>query len=347
MRPRSYKNLIACILAAAGLLTLLALPLLAQTAAAQSAEPVRVRSEVDKAVASTNDIITYRITFERRLDVPHFDLPEIGKDIAGFRVVDFGVDPARTEEGIEIVSRWYKLQADISGSYVLPALKVSYQDKDGSRQETATSEIFVEIQGTGGATDQTGKDGGKEAKDIRDIKPLIVPPMSWKWPLIVIALLCLSGMAGGFIYWWHRKTKNKPIVPKKPHEVAYERLAALKKSSLLSEGQYKLFHFTLSEIIRAYVEGRFGLAATDRTTEELRVQVQNLRELARDRQNDFINILLQTDLYKFTDTVASEAVSLALVDAAENFVRQTRPVEVKTRPAQSNSGDEQIEESVL
>ena len=52
-------------------------------------EPVETRSSVDRAVATTGDLITFSVTvdYESTLEVR---IPEPGSEIAGFRIVDIG-----------------------------------------------------------------------------------------------------------------------------------------------------------------------------------------------------------------------------------------------------------------
>ena len=83
---------------------------------------VEASASVDKAIATTGDVITYRVTLNHRTNVV-VDLPEVGSEIAGLRIIDFGRDKApETDERVEVTA-WYQLRGDLVGSYILPSIK--------------------------------------------------------------------------------------------------------------------------------------------------------------------------------------------------------------------------------
>ena len=53
--------------------------------------------------------------------------PRPAADIAGFRIIDVGSEEPREEGDRRIEERWYKLRADLVGSYVLPPVEVAYR----------------------------------------------------------------------------------------------------------------------------------------------------------------------------------------------------------------------------
>src|ERR1017187_3398996 len=69
------------------------------------------------------------------------------------------------------------------------------------------------------------------------------------------------------IYFVKKYYKSKPEIveveaPKIPaHIVAFEKLEKLKNEKLWQEGKLKLYHITLSEIVREYIENRFKIQA--------------------------------------------------------------------------------------
>ncbi|SVE07896.1 uncharacterized protein METZ01_LOCUS460750, partial [marine metagenome] len=148
---------------------------------------VEAQASVDKAVATTGDILAYTITVKYTDDVD-ISIPEQGSEIAGFRIIDFGRDKATREGNRNVVSLWYKLRGDLVGSYILPKTTITYRAKgDEAAKLTSieTSEIFVEIQSV------LPQDGS--ATDIRDLKPLRRidrPTPIWVWA--ALAAVCLA-----------------------------------------------------------------------------------------------------------------------------------------------------------
>jgi hypothetical protein len=263
-------------------------------------------------------------------------LPEFGDKIAGLRVVDFGATPL-TEDPLRggfSSSRWYKLRADISGSYVLPSLSLTYQ-LEGKEESARTSEIFVEVTAPGAAAanaaegEKKSDDAATPAQtDIRDIKDIIPLPDPRWWLYGIIATGVLLPTALGIWYFLRRRRRPVPELPVIPHEDAEASLAALLASDFLEQGRDKEFHFALSAIIRLYFERQFAFPASDRTLEEIKRSIANVAGLDAVLAADFIAILSDSDLVKFTDTQCAKERSLALLHRAGDFVRKTAPQSV-------------------
>ena len=64
---------------------------------AQKADVI-IDTGVDKAKATTGNIITWTITLSKKNGVD-VDIPEIGQNIEGFRITDFGTEDPVTEDG--------------------------------------------------------------------------------------------------------------------------------------------------------------------------------------------------------------------------------------------------------
>ena len=102
------------------------------------------------------------------------------------------LEAPRDEDGRRILERWYKLRADLVGSYVLPPVELAYRlaatagepaASETPAESVQTSEIFIEVQSVLPA--------GGEATDIRGLKPLRqvkTPTPVWLWVLICPAV---------------------------------------------------------------------------------------------------------------------------------------------------------------
>jgi hypothetical protein len=289
--------------------------------------PVEARAAVDRAVATTGDLITYRVTVD--YDAAYgVEIPEPGAEIAGFRIIDLGrEEPQRSEERI-VEERWYRLRADLVGSYVLPPVTVSYRRsvEDGlsaseSTEQAAvetveTSAIFVEVESV------LPVDGG--AEDIRDLKPLrrIGRGPPWVWIGAALGLVLLAAGVVALLRWWRREVVA-PQVP--PHELAFAALDALRGTDFSDPRAVRRFYFAISEVVRAYVEGRFGLNATDLTTEEILAGLSGLSELDGEASASLGRFLLDTDQVKFAHHGPTPAEIEATYEGALSFVETTGP----------------------
>ncbi len=261
-------------------------------AAAEPRAPVEAATTVDRAVATTGDVITYTVSVDYDPEV-EIDLPEPGAEIAGFRIFDLGREAPSDRRGRRVESRWYKLRADIVGSYVLPPVQVGFRPagSDEAWQTIETSAIFVEVESVLPAEG--------EAADIRGLKPLREVRRGPQWPWIAAGLAVLALAAVGVWLWRRRPRPPAPLVP--AHVLAFSELDTLRGTDFENPKAVRRFHFRISEVIRTYVEGRWGLNATDLTTEEILPQLAGLAELPADEAARLARFLRATDRVKFAE----------------------------------------------
>lgn len=286
--------------------------------------PVEVRAAVDRAVATTGDLITYRVTVEYATDF-EVDVPEAGAEIAGFRIVELGRDKPVEKRDRIIDERWYQLRADLVGSYVLPPVEVRYRPRAAAGEEPAdwqvlsTSEIFVEVESV------LPLDG--EAEDIRGIKPLrtIQRPAPWLWIVLGLAAAAVLGVVV-WLYWRYRSRRREQVPRVPPHELAFAALEALRGVDFNDPVAVRRFYFQLSAAVRAYVEGRFGLNATDLTTEEIVRGLPQLTDLDAEQNAVLKSFLMDTDQVKFAHHAPSEGEIESAYERALSFVETTQLV---------------------
>jgi hypothetical protein len=319
----------------AGLSLLLALAACASQPEALPDEPsaaVETEAAVDRAVATTGDIITYRVAVDYA-DGFEVEIPEPGADIAGFRIVDAGREEPRREKGRVIEDRWYKLRADLVGSYILPPVSVGYRPRaesvDGTAADTPdagppwemveTSAIFVEVESV--------LPGDGEATDVRDLKPLrrIESPIPWLWIVVGVAALAALGVGLHYYLRYRRRALAVPLDP--PHVIAFRALGALRDTDFGDPVAVRRFYFTISEVLRAYVEGRFGLNATDLTSEEIVAVLPVLDDLGDDHSRVLERFLADTDRVKFAEHQPSEGEIEGTYENALGFVESTLAAE--------------------
>jgi hypothetical protein len=163
--------------------------------------------------------------------------------------------------------------------------------------------------------------------DIRDIKPLIEVPLGPSWQELVAICVAVLLVAVALVWFVRRRMRPKPVVvpPADPPDVVARRaLAALSRADLDDLEAVRRFCFALSEIVRAYVEARFGINATDLTTEELSSWVATAGDLSPDLRDILRGLLSATDRVKFAKAEPTRTDCTTLVDIARGFVDQTR-----------------------
>ena len=115
--------------------------------------------------------------------------------------------------------------------------------------------------------------GGEEIVTTRprDISGTLMPPRpplsAWQWAGIVVgALTGLSVIIGGI--WWLYRLSQRPAPPIPAEVIARRALDEVAGSEWLEPQRIRECHYRLSEIVRVYVENKFGLGAPEMTTEE-------------------------------------------------------------------------------
>jgi hypothetical protein len=167
----------------------------------------------------------------------------------------------------------------------------------------------------------TGSALAKAEEDIRDIRgPKAVPASSWVLAAVLAGALLATLCAGYMI--WRRQRGGAPGRSLTLAEQTLERLEGTKP--LMQPATAREFGIVASEVIRNYIEKRFNVVATQRTTEEfLQTVLQSPNEtLARHRP--LLEVFLQQcDFVKFAGTSLAVTDMEALYQSARGFVLQT------------------------
>ena len=287
--------------------------------------PVVLSAGVDKAAATTGDVITYTVTIDQD-DKAEVKAGDFGAAIAGFRLEDITDETPRAEPGRKRRVVRHKLRADLVGSYVLPALEVPW--KLGDKSDVArTPAIYVEV--------KTVLKPGEEQK-LADLKPLAMLPDPPPWLPIGLGAGALA-LAGGALLLVRRR-RRAPVAaapPVPPEVLVRERLVALEGFEAFDdEVAVRGYYFELTEAVRAYVEARFAVPATDRTTPELARELRASSVPAATRE-PLLELCTRADLVKFADAHPSPdeirgalAAACALVDATAPARERARTIEV-------------------
>lgn len=171
------------------------------------------------------------------------------------------------------------------------------------------------------------------SKAIKDIKPPIQVPFSWKdylpylyWTLGVAAIIMLLY----FLIKYLTKKKPKTIIPEAPkipaHITALQNLEKLREKKLWQEEKYKLYHSELTEIIRSYIERRFHVPALEQTTDEIIFSFRSV-QITDELKNQLRQTLIIADMVKFAKEIPLPNENEICLQNAFDFVNATIPVE--------------------
>lgn len=157
-------------------------------------------------------------------------------------------------------------------------------------------------------------------------------------PLLVFIALLLIAL---ILYLVLRKKKKgyffTPKIVLPPHVVALQGLDALKDKKLCQRGMEKEYYTELTDIIRQYIDDRFGINAPEMISEDI-VSAVHLATETGSTAGNLRQILTTADLVKFAKYAPfADENDLSLVNAYL-FVNQTKVEEV-VKPEDSKDGE--------
>jgi hypothetical protein len=168
--------------------------------------------------------------------------------------------------------------------------------------------------------------GKADVQELRDVlPPEQLPPAPPWWPawLPWLALgLAVTGLGlGGWLLG--RRLLIDQVVPASPAEWALSELERLGQRNLPAAGQGKRYHALLSNLVRRYVERRFGLHAPRQTTAEFLRTFHALPDQQPAPGALLRDLLERCDLVKFAGVSPSAEDCQAATSLARSFIEQT------------------------
>lgn len=252
------------------------------------------------------------------------EMPAFGEALGRFRVEQFVPRSKTNADGSTEASQRYTLQAPMSGKNRIPPLRLEFvdgrpeqapQEGEPEPKELLTEELTFEV-----ASILPDGEAAQSLRGLRGalaLRPGLIPP--YVWP--VLALLVL---ASGFLIFraWRRKARRK--VRLSAYDVALRRLAALESQGLPDPEQADEWYVELSNIVRRYLEDRFGVRAPELTTEEFLREVQHSKTLSVGHRDVLSSFLEACDRVKFAAYHPGASESGAVLAEARRFLQESR-----------------------
>lgn len=310
-----------------GVVVIAALGMGCFAASAQAQTPV-VTARIEPDSIGIGDRFDYIIEVEKdQVQVVRFPVYEAdGTQIE--LVEDAPVDTLLREGRRQKLRKRYRLAAFEEGRYNMGRAQVFYADKnivdtlwsegDSLRLEVGTFLI-----------DST-------SQSIYDIKPQKTLPFRFgeisgylAWSLVVLALLGAAIYA--LVRWLSARGKRlgdlfRPAPPQPPHVVAIKALETLHHQKLWQNNKHKQYYSGLTDILRTYISGRWGIGAMEMTTDEIVTAMRGI-ELPDKASLDLVAILRNGDLVKFAKDTPDAEQNEADYLKTYYFVEETKPAE--------------------
>lgn len=304
----------------------------------RAAAPV-VKAKLDSAILLMGEMTNLQITVEQdnntRGRFPLFEkLQENGLiPVCGDSVelrAPRKIDTVRNEKGMTI-SLTVPVQSFDSGYYQLPAIEF-IDGVDTARSGRPMLKVVPVPNLTADTPiDDYANVAEPENKSILDALPDFL--YNYWWLVLLILLLIAAG-----VYAYLRYRKEGHILPKKPeptpYEVAMAGLHALRQKKLWEQGMEKEYFTELTDILRTYMQKRFGINAIEMTSRQILAALSANPETA-DKRPMIRQILDMADFVKFAKVRPLPADSITSYENAVKFVEQTKPLPPAEEPQDS------------
>ncbi len=227
-------------------------------------------------------------------------------------------DSILEDDGVWLYQEKYLITAFDTGVYVIPPMPIMIEGNE-----------FNNVL----RTDQIGFAVNTYEVDPQKGNYDIVLPYATPWTfseILPYILWVLLGFAVVLIIWilWQRYKKHKPLfTPQKeeipPYVLALQSLDSIKDEKLWQPGREKEYYTRLTDTVRLYLNGEFGISAMEQTSMEILKAVQECEKVNDGECIKIADMLSIADYVKFAKFIPLQEESVRYLDFAYDFVNTT------------------------
>lgn len=291
-------------------------------------EPVRiVRAAFEPESLLLGDHFELVVEVEAESDSYEVALPLLDDGLAEGRIeLVEDVAAERTTPNAEgyRLRKSYRLRSFEPATYGFDSLAVAYTD--GTKIDTLfwNGRLTVEVQDM---PIDTARQTIYDIKQPLDAPLLVDEFRGYLWGLVLLGAVVAS------LVWLavralrrSRGTQEAVELPKEaPHIVAIRSLLVLDSQKLWQNGRYKEYYTRLMDILRSYLDGRFGVGAMEMTTDQI-VEAFKQLPLSDKQRRELGTLLGESDLVKFAKHIPSAETNEAAYYTVYYFVEESKEV---------------------
>lgn len=215
--------------------------------------------------------------------------------------------------------RTYVLTAWDEGKYNVPALDVKVNGKKFS-----TNSIPLQV--------NTIKVDTAHADSIRPMHDIAGQPYEWsEWsPLFWLSLLVLVLLVVIY-YLYSRLRAGKPVLSRMkfirkllPHEKALQKIEKIKSKHLSASTDQKEYYTELTDILRQYLEDRFGIKAKEMTSSEIIYRLEKEKKEDGSMVEELREVFQTADLVKFAKYSVQDNINDTYLNSVVQFIDSTK-----------------------
>ena len=286
------------------------------------AQTVSATATIHPSTIQVGDEATVMLELRQKSDASRISWMAMADSFGRIEVLSAGKIDTLLKDKQTVYRQQIKVTAFDSGRLVIPPFRFAIQPQPGrgAAYTLITDSLPLLVQTI--AVDTT--------KPFRPIKDVMKVPASWRdyiWYIVAAIVVLLLA----FLLFYYAKQKKKandiPPLPENISDKALRQLRALEQQSLWQQGEegIKNYYVALTDIVRNYIEVRFGVKAPEQTTDEFLAKAKNHPELKTWTQQLF-TLLHTADMAKFARAQPHEQQHYQAMQAAQQLVQQSRPV---------------------
>ncbi len=245
------------------------------------------------------------------------DAPETGKEYFGIEISDLSIDTIDHGNGRIELAYDYTIQAFDPGTVTLPPFRYAIGDDTLSSDVVTLKVVEVDLD---------------TLTDINPMESVVSVPTRWydiipNWWIWVFVALAAIGLIACAVLLLRRKKgiMSKPVKITPPYDLAVMRLNDLQAKKLQQSGREKEYYTELTEILRQYLDGRFGINAMEMSSTQI---VDTLRHNKETKPgSDLMKQILEiADFVKFAKVRPLPDDNIKAFNSAVKFVEDSKPL---------------------
>lgn len=273
-------------------------------------------AELDTAVVRVGERMVLTLRMEA---VPGVQWPVVADTLnRHVEVVRAGAVDTITADEVTTLRQRIAITSFDTGHWAIPPFRFQL-----GTTTVETKPLLVEVRAM--PVDTTGT--------LRPIHGIIDPPVSAAWLLRhygpwVAGVAVLAGLLVLLITYLRRRKPavvQAPVAVEEPlHVRTLAALRAVEGEHLWQVGRHKEYHARITDLLRAYIEGRYQVPALERTTAEL-MQELSTSAMPLEQQRALHGMLSLADMVKFAKLNPAPTEHEAMLRNAIRLVESTIP----------------------
>jgi len=287
-------------------------------------QDVKVTAAFDTSRIFIGDQIFYTVTIDQPADLSLNIRPLKDSLCKGIEIMAGPVyDSSLISDRLRVINRYLVTSFD-SGLYQAPPVFAEINTESGIRRFYSDYSSLMVMRVKITPPDTTAK--------IFDIV------MPYRAPLTlgeILPWVLLAGAVAALIWGLiiplrklkKTRTETEIVIKQDPaHIIAFRELEKLKEEQLWQKGEVKHYYSRLTEILRQYLENRFGVFSLEMTTSETLAALVKTGFKKDERYSSLKNILSGSDLVKFAKYKPEPSENELHFENSWNFVEYTKVV---------------------